>query len=120
VPSPMTRIASSSVSLTIASGAALSDAFDFSLYAIAIVHMPATWTAASIGFQICQTPGGTFLPLYDKDLNLVQIAGPSASGAYACPAELAGARWVKVWSQNGSGTGTNQAAARTVNLDLKS
>jgi len=118
--SPITRVVSSQVSLTIASGAALSDAFDFSSYSMAVVHMPSAWTAASIGFYVCQTPAGTFLPLYDKNGSLVQISSPAASQAHACPAELAGCRWVKLWSQDGAGSGTNQAAARTLNLDLKS
>ena len=84
-----------------------------------IVHMPAAWTAASIGFYVCDSYAGTYQKLYDDNGNLVQIDSPSAAGAYAAPAEVAAARWVKLWSQNGSGTDTNQAAARTITVALK-
>ncbi len=106
-------------SQTIASGAALSDAFDLRDYTMGLIHMPSAWTSASIGFHVCSTLAGTFLPLYDKNGSLVQIASPAASSAYALPAEVAGAHFVKLWSQNGSGTNTNQGAARTIVVDLK-
>jgi hypothetical protein len=105
---------------TIANGAALSDAFDFSRFASLIVTLPATWTAASIAFHVSNSQGGTYVPLYDDDGNLAQIDSPTASKAYNAPAALAGAHWVKLWSQNGSGTNTNQAAERILGLDFKS
>jgi hypothetical protein len=106
-------------SQTIASGGNLSDAFDFRAYTMGLIHMPAAWTAASIGFKVCNTAGGTYLPLYDKNGSLVQITSPAASKAYALPAELAGAHFVKLWSQDGTGSNSNQAAARTLVVDLK-
>lgn len=105
--------------LTIANGAALSDELDFRYYSMLTVHMPAGWTAASIGFHVAHTSGGTFQPLYDELGNLVQISSPSASRSYSVPPELAGAQYVKLWSQNGSGTNTNQGAARSLVVSLK-
>jgi hypothetical protein len=108
-----------STSVTIALSGNLSGAFDMSRYSMGVVHMPAAWTAASLGFKVCAEEGGTYLPLYDETGTLVQISSPAASQSYNLPAELAGCRWVKLWSQNGSGTNTAQAAARTIGLDLK-
>ena len=107
-------------SLTIASGAAVSDAFDMQDYAGGNLYMPAAWTAASIGFQIAPSEGGTYLPLYDDAAAIVEIDGPSVDTAYTLPKELFAAQWVKLWSQDGAGSGTNQAAARTVIIELKS
>jgi len=104
---------------TIASGAALSDEFRFDGFALAVIHMPSTWTAASIGFKVASASGGTFLPLYDEDGTLVQIDSPTADKAYVAPAELAAAQYVKLWSQDGSGNDANQAAARSIPVDVK-
>lgn len=106
--------------LTIANGAAVSDAFDMQRHAGGTVLMPAAWTAASIGFQVAATEAGTYYKLYDADGNLVQIVSPSASLAYAMPTELFGAAFVKLWSQDGSGNNTNQGAERAPIVILKS
>ena len=107
-------------SMTIANGAALSDAFDMTDYAGGQVLMPAAWTAASIGFQVASSSGGTYYPLHDDDGTLVQIDSPAVDKAYQLPIELFGCFWVKLWSQDGAASGTNQAAARTVIVQLKS
>lgn len=106
--------------LTIANGAAVSGAFNMERYSMGLLHMPAAWTAASIGFQVSSTLAGTYVPLYDKNNTLVQISGSTTSRGYALPAEVAACRYVKLWSQDGAASGTNQGAARTLLLDLKS
>ncbi len=98
----------------------LSDAWDNELFAMGNVRMPATWTAASIGFKVADVLAGTYLPLYDDNGNLVQIDSPTADKAYTFPAEVAAARFVKLWSQDGAGANANQGAARTLYVDLKS
>jgi hypothetical protein len=105
---------------TIASAGNLSNAIDMRTFTMATVHLPATWTAASIGFKVSTSLGGTYLPLYDDDGNLVQIDSPTASKAYTVPAALGAGHFVKLWSQNGSGTNTAQAAERALVVDLKS
>lgn len=95
------------------------EAIDMRHKSMLVVHMPSAWTSASIGFKVSSSETGTFLPLYDDNGNLVQIDSPSASQAYVAPAALAAALWVKLWSQNGSGTNTAQAADRTFTVDLK-
>jgi len=108
------------LSLTIANGAAVSEAADLRKFSMGVVQMPAGWTAASIGFQVSNTLSGTYQPLYDKNGNLVQISSPAVSQAYALPAEVAGCHFVKLWSQDGAGSGTNQGADRALTLTLKS
>ena len=107
-------------SVTIANGAALSGAFALAHHTMGVLYKPATWTAADIGFYVCQQEAGTYMPLYNVNGVLVNITGLSTTvvEAYALPAELAGCRYVKVWSQN-SGTSANQGAARVIALDLK-
>jgi hypothetical protein len=111
---------SGTTTLTIDNGANLSDELDFTEHSMLIIHMPAAWTAASIGFQVAHTTGGTFQPLYDQLGNLVQIAGPPvASRDYQAPPEIAGCRFIKLWSQNGAGVNVNQGAARSVGVSIK-
>ena len=105
--------------VVIANGANLSGEIDMQKVAFLLIHMPAAWTAASIGFKVSQESGGTFLPLYDDDGSLVQIDSPTASKAYVAPAALAAARFVKLWSQDGTGSNTAQGAERTLGVDLK-
>jgi hypothetical protein len=108
-----------SATLTIAESAALSDALDFRAMAGAMLTMPAAWTAASIGFKVCATSGGTYLPLYDEDGTLVQISSPAVDKAYSFPAEVYAASYVKLWSQDGSGNNTTQDAARSIGVMAK-
>lgn len=105
--------------LTIASGAALTEAFDMSIHAGAVLFTPGTWTAANIGFKVSSAYAGTYAPLYDEDGAIVEVAA-TASKAFSLPAELFGCSWVKLWSQDGSGNDTNQAAERSLTLLLKS
>jgi hypothetical protein len=106
--------------LTIANGAAFTEAFDMSTHAGGIVLMPAAWTAANIGFQVSDTETGTFYPLYDDAGAIVEIASPATDKGFSIPAEVFGAAWVKLWSQDGAGSGTNQAAERSIKVVLKS
>lgn len=106
--------------VTIASGANLSDAIDFRSFAGGIVHMPAAWTAASIGFKVSSTMAGTYLPLFDDDDALVQIDSAAVDQAYQINDAVFASSYVKLWSQDGSEGDTNQAAARSLIVDLKS
>lgn len=104
---------------TILNTANLSEEIDFREYTMMVIHMPAAWTAAFIGFHVSTTTGGTFLPLFDEHGNYVQTATAVISTAISAPAELAGCRFVKLWSQDGAGANVAQGAERTLLLDLK-
>jgi len=106
------------ITATIANGAALSDAFDFSFYSTMIVTFPAEWTAADVGFHVSTTSGGTFTPLYDAAAALLEIDGPAISASFAAPAGVAGSRFVKLWSESAA-SGVNQLAERTLIVTVK-
>ena len=99
--------------------AALSAAVDFRKFISGVYHMPGTWTAAHMGFQVCQTKAGTYLPLYDKVGALVDTTTTAVDIALTLPPQLAGCAWFKFWSQNGSAVDVNQVAAAPIDYDLK-
>ena len=106
--------------LTIANGVAISDAVDMRDYAGGQVLMPAAWTAANIGFKIASSEGDTYFPLYDSDGAIIEIGSPAVDKAFQLPIDIFGALWIKLWSQDGAGGDTNQGAARTIIIQLKS
>ena len=107
------------VTVTIEKDANLSGEIDMAGYAGLLVHMPAEWTSASLGFKVAAGTGGTFLPLRDDDASLIQIDEPAISNAYQAPASIFGAGIVKLWSQTDS-SNVAQGAARTLVMELKS
>jgi hypothetical protein len=109
-------------SVTIANGAALSEAIDLGEFVgdAGLVGVPSVWTSAALGFQICDTVDGTYSPLRDEAGSVVQVSGIQTAAAawYKLPDALRGARFVKLWSQN-SGANANQAAARSLVVIIK-
>jgi hypothetical protein len=103
--------------VTILSGAALSDGVVFGTYSKGVIHMPAAWTAADIGFYVSSEADGIFQPLYDG-ANPVVIASPDADRVFPLPAALAGALYFMLWS-NTAGADTNQGADRSITVELK-
>jgi len=104
--------------ITIPSGGNLADqALPMSRFSMLTVHMPAAWTAAAIGFKVSSDENGTYLPLYDDAGAIVEIT-VAVSQAHIAPADVAGALWVKLWSQN-SGSNANQGAERSLIVTLK-
>jgi len=82
-----------------------------------MLHMPAAWTAASIGFKASLTKTGTYLPIYDGDV-LVQFT-PLVNQAFVVPVpQLQATAWLRLWSQDGTGTKTDQAAARSLSVQM--
>jgi hypothetical protein len=104
---------------TIPSGTALSGVVSWYEFAYGIIHLPAGWTAANIGFQVSSEFDGTYLPLYDDAGNIVEIASPAVSQAMRVPVEVLAARFVMIWSQT-AGSGVNQVAERALIVDMKS
>jgi hypothetical protein len=93
------------------------DPFEMQYYSKAIFHMPDTWSAADIGFKVAEIADGVYLPLYMTDGNLEAIT-PAVDRSYAFPSSVAGAKYVKLWS-NSAGTDVLQAADRVILLDFK-
>ena len=109
---------SSVVTVTILNGAALSQAISMADYALGSIILPAAWTAASISFKVCDSNGGTFVPLKVAAGTICEIT-VAASGAYPLPAELLSCAYFKVWSET-SGSDVTQGADRILTLMLKS
>jgi hypothetical protein len=112
------------IDLTIANNAALSEAFDMSDYCMGTVIVSGTWTAANIGFKICDTLGGTYVIANDKTGVPIQISGVQTGEAdgYAIPIEMFANKFVKLWSKNSTAatrTDINQAGARAMKVILK-
>lgn len=101
-----------------ATEAVTDDVLDFRAFASGIIMMPDEWTAADIGFRVCDTADGTFLPLYNEEGDLVQIASPQEDRAYSLPPEVFAAHYVRLWSQD-AGADEAQAAERVITLTLK-
>lgn len=105
---------SASFNLTIADGAAVSDA----------VIIPTSWTDANMGFKVCDTPTGTFVPLKTDAGVPVQISSITTDAAYGykIPNDIFPARWVKLWSKSTTAatvTDTNQSGAISITVMLK-
>jgi hypothetical protein len=66
------------------------------------IIMPATWTAATLSFQVCDTDGGTFADLYtEAGAEVAPSSTPTQGKAYSLNTAqpyLAPWRWVKVRS----------------------
>lgn len=78
------------------------------------------WTAASLGFKVCDTEDGTYVIARGNDGVPIQLSGIviDAENSYEIPDGLfKGVIWVKPWSKHataGTITDVNQAAERTV------
>lgn len=91
---------------------------DIGAYAFGTIISPsAVDSSASIGFKVCHSPNGTFVPLRDESGNIVEI-DPTTDQAYSFPAELGGVTFLKLWLQTG-GTNVPAEADRTFVLVLK-
>ena len=106
------------LTVTIPASGSLSDAFDMGPFAGGYLVMPAAWTSASIAFKVAPEAGGTYVALY-KESALVELGGSTVSVAGGLPADLAGCRYVKLFSET-AGSDVNQGAARTFTVVLKS
>lgn len=102
---------------TIAINTALSDAVDLGgLGAIRLV-MPALWTAAALTFQT-SLDNVTYTDLFKPDGTEYSLVVAASRSIPLPPSDFAGFRWMKLRS-GVSGTGVNQAAARTLILVTK-
>ena len=88
------------------------------------LHISGAWTDAQIGLQ--RYVFDQWQPIMDANAQWTGMNLPSASGncSFACPINWFNSCGqdgeVKLWSNNGTGSGIAQAAARTVVLDFKS
>jgi hypothetical protein len=115
---------SEAISLTIANGAALSEAFDMADKIGGAVYVPGTWTAANVGFKCSDTLDGTYDIALDKAGAPIQIGtvNTGRAGWYSIPTEIFAHKFVKLWSKSATPateTDVNQAGARAMKVLLK-
>lgn len=103
------------VDVTIPINTALSNAIQITFTDIVGFYMPTAWDAADIGFQVSHN-GTTFFAVSDSAGALVTI--PVAVDEFITLPDgfIQGNKHCRLWSQNGSGAGVNQLAARTIKL----
>lgn len=109
------------LSVTIASGASLSSAIGLGAKSFVGIAMPATWTAASITFQVSYD-GSTFLNLFDANGTEIMIASASAAASQAAMVDrnlLRGAALIKVRSGTAA-VPVNQGADRVLGVLVRS
>lgn len=95
------------LTVTIADNAAISGAFRMREWLGGIITVPSGWTAANIGFQVCETESGTYTILREDDADQpVQIlsVNTSAARSYKIPNDVFPALWVKLWSKSATAT----------------
>jgi len=104
--------------LTIASSAALSDAYNNVENVAGGIILPSALEATScIGFEVCDSSGGTFVPLYDEYAALVTMpVAVNAARGYKLPDAVKFWPYFKIWTQNGTGTDVTQTATRTFSV----
>ena len=118
----MNELETRTVSATMA--VAITEAISMEHWIGGQVVVPSAWTAANIGFKVCDTADGTFVILKDDVGTPIQISNitTDASYAYSLPTEIFKARYMKLWSKSataGTVTDANQAASRSLSVYLK-
>lgn len=105
---------------TIAAGGNLGTAVDLDDAISVGVIIDALWDSGDqLGFKVCDTEGGTYVALYDTEASLVTMA-VTASCAYALETcVFAPWRFIKAWSQNGSGENAAQTGGAVVTFVMK-
>lgn len=109
--------------VTIAAGAAVSEAIDARRFAGISVKVKTAWTTAQLGLQASGEGGDDYAPCADRAgafgtdiaITTVQADHWQPVAPYAFPSGF-----IKLWSHDSSGDDVNQAAERTIEYMLKS
>jgi hypothetical protein len=106
------------VVVTIASGASLSDAAFTGGLPVCGVQMPAGWDAADLTFQAAADDAANVANVYDKDG--AELTSKAAASQFVTldPSLLAGARYVKVRS-GAAASAVTQTANRKITLSIR-
>ena len=101
------------LSVVIANGAQLSAVINCGGMALCGIKLPATFTGTSLTFEICDTAGGTFQPLYNSVNELVSMDVTQGRWYAIDPAFFQGVQFLKIKS------GSAEGGARTLVCQLK-
>jgi hypothetical protein len=102
--------------VTIANGAALSNAIDLGDGELYAIFMPAGWTAAAVTFAAATSLAGTYNLVENAAGTELSLATPGASDVITLdPEAFRGLRFIKIRSGT-AGTPVNQGAERVITL----
>jgi hypothetical protein len=109
------------VTTVVANGGAVSAVIDATWASAQGIKTPAALEATTkIGFQVSESAGGTFLPLYDELNALIEVTVTLNAGrGYAVPEKVKAWPYFKLWCEN-AGSDVNQTADRTFIIVQKS
>ena len=98
------------VDMTITTGEATTPTDGVDLIGMSLVgaHIPSTFDGTTITVTTCDTQGGTYLPMYDRNGTQYSITTSASRYVYLNPADFAGVRFIKFV------TATNQTTTSTV------
>lgn len=99
-------------SATIDNGATTSGAIDVGGMSLVGIKFPAAFTGTTVTFTMCDTLGGTYVPVYNAS-GAVSYTIAQARYYAIAPADFSGIRYLKIVS------GSAEGAARTLVLSLK-
>ena len=111
--------------VTIVDNTCLSPPIDVRPYHTMQVHIPAAWTAATLGVKVSPVENTTFKPLYiapyRHTLPLIrpEICSVTAGQVYQFPGGIAGSGFVRLWSGDGLGGDEVQTDDRVLGVSLK-
>ena len=111
--------------VTIASGASLSDAIDLSGKEVVLsglrllaIEMPAAWTAADLTFQASMDGGTTYTNMYNADGDEITVTAAASRFIVLDPATFCAVTNIKIRSGT-SASAVNQVDAVTLTLVLR-
>lgn len=112
------------LTITIASAANVSDAFDMSRFAGGLLILPDEFEGI-VHFEVSDAEGGTYVPLEDSDGSPVTISTTNPlteAEAYTLPTDTFAAGWIRLatYTDATRTTADDQAAERTITVLLKS
>lgn len=105
------------VEVTIASGSSLTDVINLGGNILAGVHMPASWTAANLTLQACDTADGTFLDIYDEDGIELTLTAAASRAISVDSRNTLPWRFIKIRSGTAA-SAVNQTADRTLKIEV--
>lgn len=115
-------IAGGSGTVTIASGASLSNAIAINGEAVGII-MPGAWTTAALSFAVSDSEDGTYVPLYDSANAEVTVASAGVVASRAISLDGMAAKlapWAYMKIRSGLvGAAVTQSADRVLSVQTK-
>lgn len=107
------------VSVSILTGAAVSNSLNLESLRLFGIVMPAAWTAASLTFQASFDGGTTWVNMYESSGTEISVTASTSRYIALDPVIFASITMIKVRSGT-SGTPVNQTADRALGLVLRS